>query len=226
MQNDFEHIPDYPLFAGIAPEERGTMLRCLGARVARYAKNEVILLAGDTVDTVGVGLVLSGAVQVQREDRDGKQTLLTELGEGELFAEVFACAGIAESPVTVIAADSAAVLHICYRKVITSCSSACVFHQRLIENMLRLMAQKNLMLNQKLELLSKRTTRERILLFLRRQGADMGTVTIPYNREELAAFLCVERSALSAELSKMQRDGLLRYTRNSFTLEAPKTDGR
>lgn len=216
MEKFFHAIQQSPLLKGIGIDEFQAMLSCVQGRVQNYPKNGVILLAGNPVETVG--LVLSGSVQIVREDSDGKQSLLTELHQGELFAEVFACAGIARSPVTALAASPATVLHLNYRKVITTCSSSCAFHQRLIENMLALVAQKNLMLNQKLELLSKRTTRERLLLFLQRYGGESREFTIPYSHEELAAYLCVERSAMSAELSKMQKDGLIRYTRKNFEL--------
>lgn len=165
-----------------------------------------------------IGLVVSGCVQVVREDIDGRQNLMAELPEGELFGEVFACAGILQSPVTVLAAKPSEVLHMNYRRIITSCPTACTFHSRLIENMLALMAQKNLLLNKKIEILSQRTTRARLLLFfdLHRHGARC--FTIPFSREELAAYLCVDRSAMSAELSRMQKEGLIRYNRCRFEI--------
>ncbi len=216
MKEIFGKIKANPLFEGIGITDFEAMLRCVEGSVQSYQKGTIILLTGNPVETVG--LVLGGAVQVVREDREGRQNLLTELREGELFGEVFACAGISHSPVTVLAVENCEILHINYRRVISTCSSACVFHQRLIENMLTLLARKNLMLNQKNEILSKRSTRERLLLYFDfcRQGAKH--FTIPYNREELAAYLCVERSAMSAELSRMQREGLIQYKRNEVSL--------
>lgn len=216
MQKCFETIKANPLFAGIDFDDFTAMLSCVQGRVQRYAKGAVLLLANNPVTTVG--LVLSGRVQVLREDSSGKPNLLAELGAGELFGEVFACAGVTHSPVSVVAAQPSEVLHLDYRRVVSTCSSSCVFHQRLIENMLTLVARKNLQLNQKLELLSKRTTRERLLLFFDQCRQGERVFTLPYDREALAAYLCVERSAMSAELSRMQRDGLVRYHRNRFEL--------
>lgn len=216
MKHFFDQLQHHPLFAGIAENEFKALLGCVQGRLQAYSKHEILLLAGDRVEHIG--LVLSGTVQILRVDQDGKQTLLTELHEGELFGEVFACAAVAHSPVTVSAAVASEVLLLNYRKVITSCPSSCAFHQRLIENMLTLLAQKTLMLNQKLELLSKRTTRARLLTFFEQYGGGRKQFTLPYNREELAASLCVERSALSAELSKMQRDGLIRSHRREIEL--------
>lgn len=212
MKAIFEQIKTNPLFQGIGIVDFEAMLHCLDGRVQRYPKGHVIQLAGNPVDTVG--LVVNGSVQVVREDPDGKQNLMTELREGDVFGEVFACAGISHSPVTVLAVEDSDILHIQYRRVFSACTSACGFHQRLIENMLALIARKNLMLNQKIEILSKRTTRERLLLYLDACRKGARRFTIPFNREELAAYLCVERSAMSAELSRMQHAGLIRYRRN------------
>lgn len=217
MKKIFDKIQFNPLFSGIGLDDFEAMLHCVEGRVQEYKKGAVIQLAGNPVKTVG--LVISGIVQVIREDGDGKQNLMAELHEGELFGEVFACAGISHSPVMVLASEPLVeVLHLNYRKVITACPSACSFHQKLIENMLALVAKKNLLLNQKIDILSKRTTRERLLLFFEyhRQGARKFTISL--SREALAAYLCVERSAMSAELSKMQREGLIQYDRNSFEI--------
>lgn len=216
MQIVFEKIRSNPLFKGIGVDDFEAMLRCIEGCVQKYEKGAVIQLAGNPVKTVG--LVVSGTVQVLREEVGGKQNLMTELKEGELFGEVFACVEVSHSPVTVLASEPAEVLHLNYRKVITSCSSACIFHQRLVENMLMLIAKKNLLLYQKNEILSKRTTRERLLLFFDSQRQGARRFTVQFSREELAAYLCVERSAMSAELSKMQREGLIRYERNRFEI--------
>lgn len=216
MKKIFEKVRTNPLFQRIGVNDFEAMLGCVEGRIQAYQKGTVIQLAGNPVKTVG--FVISGRVQILREDSNGKQNLLTELHEGELFGEVFACAGISHSPVTVLASESCQVFHLNYRKIITTCPSACAFHHQLIENMLTLMAQKNLMLNRKLELLSKRTTRERLLLFFDQHRQGMRRFTIPFSREELAAYLCVERSAMSAELSKMQRENLIRYERNNFEM--------
>lgn len=216
MKIVFDKIKANPLFKGIDINNFEAMFSCIEGRVQKYNKHEIIQLAGSPVSTIG--LVVCGSVQILRGFDDGKQNLLAELNAGELFGEVFACAGISCSPVTVLACENCEVLHFNYRKVITSCSSACIFHQKLIENMLFIVAQKNLMLNRKLEILSNRTIRERLLVFFDQQRMGARKFVVPYSREELAAYLCVDRSAMSAELSKMQQEGLINYTRNNFEL--------
>lgn len=216
MRTVFEAAKSNPLFGDIAFSDFEKVLHCLSAKTTAYNKDEIILLSGETVNFVG--LVLSGSVQVIKEDIDGRITIITELGASELFGEVFACAEVAQSPVTVLAAEPTAILMMDYRKIITSCSSACPFHAKLIENMLRLIARKNLMLNQKLDILSKRTTREKLLAFFEAHRGMAKKFTIPYNREELANFLCVDRSAMSNELCKMRDEGLILFNKNLFQI--------
>jgi len=216
MKNIFEAAKHNPLWRGIGYGDFEGMIRCMEAKTRNYGKGEVILLSGDTVSHIG--LIISGSVKVIKEDMDGNVSILTELAASELFGEVFVCAGIDHSPVTVQASEKCEVLFINYRKVITSCSSACGFHSRLIENMLKLIAQKNLLLNQKIEILSKRTTREKLLAFFDMQRGMAKQFTIPYNREELAHYLSVDRSAMSNELCKMRDEELLRFHKNNFEI--------
>ncbi len=216
MKKIFDTIQSNPLFMGIGFSDFEKMFGCLSAKTVSYKKNAIILLAGDTVNFVG--LVLAGSVKVFKEDADGRTALLTDLGVSEIFGEVFACAGIDHSPVTVQAAEDCEILRMNYKKIITSCPGACPFHAKLIENMLRLIAKKNLLLNQKIEILSKRTTREKLLCFFDMHRGGAKKFTIPYNRDELANYLCVDRSAMSSELGKMQKEGLIRFVRNHFEI--------
>lgn len=216
MKRIFDIIKYNPLFTGIAYHDFEKMFHCIEARPQCYKKDAIILLTGDAVRFVG--LILSGSVKILKEDGNGNRNILAELSASDVFGEVFACAGVDPSPVTVQAAADCEVLLLNYHKVITTCASACCFHTRLVSNMLRLLAQKNLLLNQKLEILSKRTTRERLLLFFDTQRGTAKKFTVPYNREEMAQYLCVDRSAMSGELCKMRDAGLIRFHRNEFEL--------
>lgn len=221
MKNDFAILKQCRLFQGIGEGELGQMLACLQARRARYAAGETILLAGEPADRVGI--LLEGRAQVIREEYSGSRTLLANLEPGDLFAEAFACASESGRtlPVTVLSPAASAVLMIDYRRVIKTCPSACAFHARLIENMLAVMADKNLLLNRRLGHLSKRSTREKLLSYFSEQAAQGGSAefTIPFNRQELADYLCVERSAMSAALSKLQAEGVLETRRSHFRLK-------
>lgn len=216
MDQYFELLKQSPLFRGIAPVDYHALLQCLGAYSKAYEKNACIILAGDRVKAFG--MVLQGSVNITREDFSGNSQLLAHLSPPDCFAEVFACAEIAESPVSVLAAERCTMLFLPYGRFIAPCSAACAFHTALIKNMLRLMANRTLFLQQKIDILSKRTIRERLLLFLQLQCGTGNRCTLQMNREELARFLCVDRSALSNELSKLQRDGILRVQKNQFEL--------
>lgn len=216
MKRIFELIKDNALFSSIGYSDFEKMFQCIEVRIQKYNKDDIILLSGDKINFIG--LILSGEIKIIKEDMNGNITIFTELGISELFGEVFACAEINYSPVTVQASKKSEILFINYKKIITTCSSACTFHSRLIENMLRLIAKKNLILNQKIELLSKRTIREKLLLFFDMQRGMAKKFTIPYNREEMARYLCVDRSAMSNELCKMRDEGMIQFNKNMFEI--------
>lgn len=206
------------LFNGINREEKEKLLDCLQARSLSCPKETFVFLAGNPADRVG--LVLEGAVQVIREDVFGNRALLARLEPGELFGETFACAEVKILPVSVQAAADSRVLLLDYRRIITTCPSSCIFHSRLIENMLQILARKNSMLNSKIEALSARSIRDRLLVFLSAQATQQNKrrFTIAFDRQELADYLAVDRSALSRELSRMREQGLIRYRKNQFEL--------
>ena len=216
MKKTFETAKNNPLFQGIAFSDFERMLDCLSARTRMYKKDEIVLLSGNTINFVG--LILSGAVRIVKEDMDGNSAIVTDLAVSEIFGEVFACAGITQSPVTIEAAEDTEILFLDYKKVITICSSSCPFHARLVENMLKLIARKNILLNQKIEILSKRTTREKLFCFFDARRGAARKFTVPFNREELAHYLCVDRSALSNELGKMRDEGLINFEKNKFEI--------
>jgi len=218
MKNVFDNVQKCVLFKNMPESDLRSLLSCLGGKTRRYKKGEFICRAEDTLETVGI--VLSGTVHIITEDFWGNRSLLGEAEEGDTFAEAFACAGISNMPVSVLAAQNAEVLWLNYRRIITSCTSACAFHAALIENMLKILAQKNISMLKKLEHVTRRTTREKLLSYLSEQAKLAGgdEFDIPFDRQQLADYLAVERSAMSAELSKMRADGLLEFRKNRFTL--------
>ena len=206
------------LFEGIAKGDLPGMLRCLDARAAAYEAGETVFLAGDAVR--GVGIVCSGEVQVLREDIFGNRTIQAQLTQGEIFGETLACARVEVLPVSVVATTPSEILIIDYRRIVTTCTSSCAFHKFLIENMLGILAGKNLMLNRKIEVLSARTTRAKLTAYLSSQAQRTGSARfrIPFDRQELADYLAVDRSAMSTEMGRMRDEGLLRFKRNEFEL--------
>ncbi|MDL2275701.1 Crp/Fnr family transcriptional regulator [Desulfosarcina sp. OttesenSCG-928-G10] len=216
-----EKIKCSSLFGGIDELQLDSLLTCLRAVKRQYHKDEFVFVVGRKATSVGI--VLSGGVRILQEDFWGRRAILAQLEPGELFGEAFSCVEKDALPISVIASEPCEILLIDYRKIVTTCSSVCDFHTRLIMNMMRILAEKNILLIRKIEHLSKRTTREKLLSFLSARAVSAGTTTveIPFNRQELADYLCVERSAMSRELGLMQTEGLLRYDRNRFELIRP-----
>jgi len=214
---DFSVLQTSPLFAGISGEDIRKLSACLAPERKTYDKKDAIFLAGDKVSAVGI--VAKGAIQVVSEDFLGNRSILARLTEGDLFAESFACADAGVIPVSVYAVEPSEVYFIDCRRILTTCSS-CVYHARLIANMMRILAGKNVRLSQKIEILSKRSIRDKLITYLSAQALQVGSrsFAIPFNRQELADFLGVDRSALSKELSNMQKEGLLSYDKNRFRL--------
>ena len=208
-----------PLFEGVAAEELSAMLGCLGARITERRKNEPILLQGDPARQVGI--LLAGSAQIVKNDFYGNRSIVASIQPTQLFGETFACAGVDCLPISVIATENSEIMLIDCRRIISSCSNACAFHNRLIFNLLRVVAAKNLLFHQKLEITAKRTTREKLMAYLMEQAREHNAseFTIPFDRQALADYLGVERSALSAEIGKLRDEGVLERSRSRFTLK-------
>ncbi len=218
MQNYYEVLDRCPLFDGIRLEDLSAMLGCIGGRKQSVSKGQSICREGDPAQNVG--MVLSGAVRLERTDYYGNRSIVAHIGPGELFGETYACAGVQSLPIAVVAdADSVVLLMDC-RRITTTCSSACAFHNRIIFNLLKLVATKNLIFDQKIQITSRRTTREKLMAYLVNQAKLQGSssFTIPYDRQELADYLEVDRSGLSAQISKLSKEGVLTSEKRKFTL--------
>jgi CRP-like cAMP-binding protein len=157
-------------------------------------------------------------VKIIKEDERGNVSMFTELPEEEIFGDILVCAGITHSPVMIFAAENTEILKIDGQKIFSLCDTACPFHKKLLKNMLRLVAKKSFALNRKIEVLSKRTTRDKVLCFFDLYSGGNKKFTIPYNREEMAQYLCVDRSAMSNELCKMRDEGMIKFKKNRFEI--------
>ncbi|MCL2807800.1 MAG: Crp/Fnr family transcriptional regulator [Coriobacteriia bacterium] len=206
------------LFRDIEASSVDALINCLRATKRSYKKAEFVFHADSMASSVGI--VESGSVNVIQEDYWGNRTILAHLKPGELFGEAYSCAPEQRLPVSVVATEDTSILLLDYRKIISSCPSSCAFHARLIANMLHIVASNNIRLTKKLEHVSKKTLREKLLSFLSSEAvhSSNSTITVPFDRQELAEYLCVDRSALSRELSSMKRDGIITYKKNHFTL--------
>ena len=218
MEKYITLLKNSKLFQGIDEKEITSMLGCLSAVRREYRKGEAVFCRGERIDSVA--LLLEGSIHIQKEDYWGNLSILNEIAEGEIFGEVYACLGSEEILNNAVAVKDSEVLFLDVKRILTMCPSACPFHGRLIRNLLSVLAQKNKMLTQKMEHMSKRTTREKLLSYLSEQSQRAGSPVfdIPFNRQQLADFLSVDRSAMSAELGRMRDEGLLRFRRNHFEL--------
>ena len=219
MKNDknMHTLMSSPLWNDIRPEDRTQLLDCLGAARAEYGKKSTIWSGGDLVPRMG--MVLSGEIRILMEDVEGRLNVLANVSAPDLFGEVFALAG-AQSPVTVYTENGAEVLFLDVQRVTNICRESCSFHRQFVWNLLQLVARKNVALNQKIQCVGQRTTREKISAFLsmHQTRAGKNPFTVPFNRSEMADYLCVDRSALSQVLAQMQEEGLIEYHKNEFRL--------
>ena len=167
-----------------------------------------------------MGIVLCGAVHIIRDDYWGNSRIIARIAPGELFGEAFVCGGVQKMPVSALAVEPVEAMFIDFNRITTICSSACAFHTRLIKNMIANLARKNIGLMEKIEYVTKHNTREKILSWLSQVAKEQGSsaAELPFNRQEMADYLAVERSALSAELCRMRDDGLITFHRNRFEL--------
>lgn len=207
------------LFSGMGQEEIDSLLHCLGASFGKFEKGQFLLSEGDPIRQIGI--LFTGGADIIKEDAFGRRSIVNTIGPLDMFAEALVCAEVEESPVSVVANEEGWLCFIDYKRIITTCTSACGFHSRLIQNMLNIIATKNVMFNKKMDYLLIKSMRERITAYLLDQAKAKKNMsfTIPFNREDLADFLAVDRSALSRELSKMKSEGLIEYKKNNFQVK-------
>jgi CRP-like cAMP-binding protein len=206
------------LFEGISVQDRRALLGCMGYRVRTFPKGSFVAMEDEKINQIGI--ILSGTVDMVKEDLWGNRTMLLRMKKNEVFGETFACGDHGNSTVTFVASQTAEILFLPFCRVTRCCTNSCEFHHRLSDNLVGIMANKNRELMRKVEVVTKRTTREKLLAYLSIQGQLQGssTVDLPLSRVELAEYLCVDRSAMTRELMKMQQDGLIAYEKNRFKL--------
>ncbi len=218
MKKYLQILKKCPLFFDIGDEDLLRMLVCLGARVEFFDKKYTIFSEGSVAKYIGV--VLSGSVQMVQVDYYGNRSIIGEFSSAEVFAEEFACAETRALPVSMLANEPGEVMLIDCSHILHTCHNNCGFHQQLIFNLMKELAVKTIVFHQRLEITAKRSTREKLLAYLNMQAQKAGKASfeIPFDRQELADFLMVDRSGLSAEIGKLKKEGVLDTEKNRFTL--------
>lgn len=206
------------LFRGLKENEIQNVLSCLDAYEKKYNKSEIIYRAGDSIDEIG--LVENGSVNIVVNFYWGNSNIFGHIESGFIFGEAYAAIPGKELLCDVVASENCKILFLNVNKLLTVCQNRCSYHERIIQNLLRISAIKNLNLSSRMMHTASKSTRVRLLSYFSEQAIKNGssTFTIPFSRQQLADYLGVERSALSNELSKMQKDGLIKYHKNEFKL--------
>lgn len=206
------------LFRGIREDEITELLHCLDASERTFQKDDVIFRAGSPVNEIG--LIESGSVNIVVNLYWGNSIIFGHIGKGEVFAENYAAIPRKELLCDVVATENTKVIFLKMQNILTTCRKGCAYHNRIIQNMLRISAEKNLNMSSRMMHTASKSLRERLLSYLSEQALERGSshFTIPFNRQQLADYLAVNRSAMSKELSKMQEEGLITYRKNEFIL--------
>lgn len=218
MKKYLSLLAGLPLFENIDSRDIPSMLSCLQAQKRCYSKDFFIRNEGDPADFIGI--VLEGTIQVLQYDFGGNRRIISSFSAGDLFAEAISCAEVPALPFSIQATSECVILFLNEQRILHPCDGGCPFHNRLIRNLLIIVARKNMQLNQKLRCISHKTTAEKLLHFLNEQAKQHRSCefSIPYDRQALADYLGVERSAMAAEISKLQKQGVLETKRNWFRL--------
>lgn len=207
------------LFRGLQDKEIDSLLGCLNAAKHSYKKGKIILSEGNITENIGI--VLSGKAMISCSDIWGNSSILSDVPPGSIFGEVYACIPGQPMLVTVSAAEDTSVLFMNVGRVLTTCANACPFHVKLVRNLLTVCAHKSLQLSQRIQHTSSKSIRGRLMSYFSECAKQFGSNSflIPYNRQQLADYLNVDRSTMCNELSKMQKDGVIEYNKNHVLLK-------
>lgn len=218
MKKYFDVLKNCPLFFDIEKENLFAMLTCMNATSKTFEKGQTIFAEGDKTSLFGI--LIDGEVQVSQTDFYGNKNIIANITPPHLFAETFACAKTNFLLVDVVATQKSTVLLVNINKVLSPCHNACSFHNKMIFNLMKTVASKNISLTQKIQAMSKRTTRDKLLSYLLTTSKEQNSKNfcIPFDRQELADYLGVDRSGLSNEISKLKADGIIDCHKNNFSI--------
>jgi CRP-like cAMP-binding protein len=220
ISNYYHQIKNSPVFFGMSDDELKGLLECFNARVRSYESGEMIIRQGDLISNIY--LVLEGAVNIEKDSYWGRRIIISQLTTNENLALAFVAAKNIESSIDAVAACNSKVLILNYQKCTSMCQNACTRHKVLISNLFEILSKENIELIQKIENISQKTIRDKLLTYLSNEARKKksNSFEIPFNRQDLADYLNIDRSAMSFELSKLQKEGLIKYDKNKFSLKS------
>lgn len=219
MQTYYNQIKNSPIFFGLSEEELKSMLECFNARIKEYNNGELIIRQGDMI--TNIYLVLEGNVNIEKDSYWGRRIIVTQLGVNDNIALAFVASKNVEASIDAISIGKTKLLILSYAKCTTMCQNVCTKHRLLIGNLFEILSKENIELIQKIENISQKTIREKLLTYFSNEARKnkSNIFEIPFNRQDLADYLNIDRSAMSFELSKMQKDNLIKYEKNKFMLK-------
>ena len=218
LEKYYNQIKNSPVFLGMSDDELKGLLECFGARIRKFEKEEMIIRQGDVISNIY--LILDGEVNIEKDSYWGRRIIISRLGKNDNLALSFVGSKDVESSVDAITVKDTTVLVLRYEKCTSMCQNACTRHKVLINNLFRILSKENIELIQKIENVSQKTIRDKLLTYLSNeaQRQHSNSFDIHFNRQDLADYLNVDRSAMSFELSKLQKEGLIEYNKNHFDL--------
>ena len=211
-------LKDSKLFSGVEEADIASLLTCLGARFKSCKKGEYLLREGEGMSDIFI--LVEGKLHVQKDDYWGNRSILSVISVGDMFGEAYAAPESGALLNDVVATEDSAVILFDVKRILTTCSSSCRFHNITLQNMFFAVSEKNRGLVRKLSHMSERTTRAKLISYLSEQAKRQGSsvFTVPFNRQQMADYLCVDRSAMSNELCKMRDEGMLKFEKSRFEL--------
>lgn len=220
MEAYYNQIKNSPIFYGLSEAELKEMLQCFNGRIKKYDDGEMIIRQGDMI--TNIYLVLEGTVNIEKDSYWGRRIIVTQLGVNDNIALAFVASKNVESSIDAISVGKSKLLILSYEKCTTMCQNVCSKHKLLIGNLFEILSKENIELLQKIENISQKTIREKLLTYLSNEARKnkSNIFEIPFNRQDLADYLNIDRSAMSFELSKMQKDNLIKFEKNKFMLKS------
>jgi len=218
LQKYLKEITEMSLFQGIERLDIETMLNCLKPRVGCYKRSDYIVTSGDTYDSVGI--VLKGTATVTKENAAGNRIVMTLIKQGDIFGEIVAFSSLVTWPATVQAQEACEVLFLPRSKIVGDCDRMCTWHRILIQNFLRILSERAIMLNKKVEYLTIKSIRGKICTYLLEHYNKTGSnkMILSLNRNELAEFLNVSRPSMSREMGKLRDEGVIDFHLTAFEI--------
>lgn len=218
MDQYYNQIKNSPVFFGISEEELKAMLECFNARIKTYDKDEMIIRQGDMV--TNIYLILEGAVNIEKDTYWGRRMIISQLSKNDNIALAFVASKNMECSIDAISTEKSKLLILSFSKCTSMCTNACTKHKLLINNLFEILSKENIELIRKIENISQKTIRDKLLTYLSNEAKrnKSNVFEIPFNRQDMADYLNIDRSAMSFELSKLQKEGFLNFDRNKFEL--------